>query len=74
MVGARRHVRRACGVKRDGFGTGMSKLAQLLTVRVFELEPSEECDKTSLERRVVYVVKTNEKTVLSRLRSRRATR
>ena len=27
-----------------------------MTVRVFELEPSEECDKTRLERRVVYVV------------------
>ena len=52
-VGARRQVRRACGVRRDGFGTGLSELAQLLTERVFELEPSEECDQISLERIVV---------------------
>ena len=55
-VGARRQVSRASGSGRDGFGTRLSELAQLLTVRVFELEPSEQCDKTSLERRVVYVV------------------
>ena len=38
-VGARRKVCRASGVGRDRFGTGLSELAHLLAVQVFELEP-----------------------------------
>ena len=55
-ISARRQVCRARGVGRDGFGEGLSQLTQLLTVRVCELEASEQRDDAIFKRRVVYVV------------------
>ena len=61
-IGARRQVRRACGVGRDGFISGLREFAQLVKIGTIELEPSEERDETILEGNVVYVVTEKMKT------------